>query len=246
MDIQVDNSDWGGVQPELIKVILETAADALLRPLTQKPTFDVFVDRQPYPVAAYAEKNGRKWIGLAPNTTGTYWGQYVYQFAHELCHCISNHKNEHRYFKWLEESMCELASWYVLDELAVSWAAPATWENRPGYSFLANGAHIHRDYYKETFDGVMKLEVPFDEWFRIEYGNLRGHATQRYKNKVIARELKSIFFNNSGQAWNVIRFLNTFDEVGDLKRYFIAWQSKAENAFRPAIKEIAQVFGVVI
>ena len=41
----------------------------------------------------------------------TYWCQYVYQFAHELCHVMINF-DRHRAHKhrWFSEALCELAS----------------------------------------------------------------------------------------------------------------------------------------
>lgn len=55
------------------------------------------------------------------NANIIYWCQVAYQYCHELCHyCISGYTSQK--FKWLEESICELASVYFMDILAERWA----------------------------------------------------------------------------------------------------------------------------
>jgi hypothetical protein len=49
----------------------------------------------------------------------TYWCQYAYQFAHELCHILVNFDQvrDHRH-KWFEESICELPAFFALHRLS--------------------------------------------------------------------------------------------------------------------------------
>jgi len=54
------------------------------------------------------------------------WVRYVYQFSHEMCHTMINSSkfDDCRYWdndvykhSWFDESLCEMASFYVLDEI---------------------------------------------------------------------------------------------------------------------------------
>ena len=47
--------------------------------------------------------------------------QYAYQFAHELSHVLTNWQDSSEYrFRWFEETLCELASLYVIHSFARS------------------------------------------------------------------------------------------------------------------------------
>ena len=68
------------------------------------------------PRVLYRLNNGHRIIQL--NTSSTRYMQYTYQFAHELSHILTNfHLSEGvEKFKWFEETLAELASYYVLSE----------------------------------------------------------------------------------------------------------------------------------
>ena len=93
-----------------------------------KPPRTLF-DRRPYEIRLTAWGNG--------------WPQYAYQFAHELCHVMTNFDRvkEHRH-KWFEESLCELASLFVLYRLAKAWAA----DPPAGISAAGSYAPAHAEY----------------------------------------------------------------------------------------------------
>ena len=123
-ELAVDDNGFAcyylGTSLRAIRGVLTSAAEVLLAgfgsvpdaaihvaPWRRNPR--VFHDRRPYQVRLSARD--------------TYWCQYVYQFAHELCHVMINF-DRHRAHKhrWFGEALCELASLFVLHRLAAAWA----------------------------------------------------------------------------------------------------------------------------
>lgn len=50
-------------------------------------------------------------------------GQFVYQLSHEMTHCLiyCNNKNENQKASWIEESICEMMSFVLLDYINTTW-----------------------------------------------------------------------------------------------------------------------------
>ena len=83
----IENGNWGATSLRTIRGVLTSAAQVLLAGFGSVPDAaihvapwrrnpQVFHDRRPYQVRLSARD--------------TYWCQYVYQFAHELCHVMIN------------------------------------------------------------------------------------------------------------------------------------------------------------
>lgn len=58
------------------------------------------------------------------STHDDYWGQWVYQFAHEYCHHFINgtFSGEIKGLLWFEEMICEVSSIYNLYSIADDWS----------------------------------------------------------------------------------------------------------------------------
>ena len=114
--VTVENGNWGATSLRAIHAVLTSATEVLIEAFGRAPDApirvapwrmdpQVFDDQRPYQVRL--------------NARDRYWSQYVYQFSHELCHVMTNfdaHK-EHKH-RWFEESLCALASLFVLHRLA--------------------------------------------------------------------------------------------------------------------------------
>jgi hypothetical protein len=85
------------------------------------------------------------------------WDQFVYQFAHEMCHVLSNFerrdeaaRSAHNPAQWLEESLCEAVSLLALEGMATRWREspphPGWGEYASAFQAYANRllAHPHR------------------------------------------------------------------------------------------------------
>ena len=122
--LTVEEGPWGRVSRAAIHGVLASAAAVLLDGFGEPPDAPlrvarwsrvprVFYDRRPYLIRLSARD--------------CYWCQYVYQFAHELGHVMTNFdRHRRRRHGWFDESMCELAALFVLRRLATVWLRGAT------------------------------------------------------------------------------------------------------------------------
>ena len=65
-------------------------------------------------------------------------GQFVFQLSHEMTHCMihCNNKNENQYASWIEESICEMMSFVLLDHINMTWSDIALTINMEDYNKL--------------------------------------------------------------------------------------------------------------
>ena len=119
--------DWGDYRPEVLW-LLHDIVDTYCA-MTGRENFPALLVKNRAdgiePMAAYKPCNGRVVIYLATQGTA-YWAQIAYQLAHELTHVHANFtaQRDHE-FKWIEEALCELASWCLLHCLATCWQTSA-------------------------------------------------------------------------------------------------------------------------
>ena len=178
----------------------------------------VLFDRRPYEIRINAQGNG--------------WSQYAYQFAHELCHVMTNfdRAREHRH-KWFEESLCEMASLFVLYRLADVWAA-----NPPaGIAASRSFAPVHADYARDVelkYPAVPHSELP--RWLEANIGGMEASSTERDLNGVVAVALLG-FFRHDPTLWRDCAWLNHWDPSGDgaFGEYLDSWEACLNGAAAP-------------
>ena len=126
LTIKVEGEGWGSVRKEKIESVLYSVADELMSRLPKKLSVPIVVTHTDgNPVALYGRgENGEYRVALHAKEEN--WHLYTYEFAHELCHILSNYEENarpgaSRYNQWFEETLCETASLYTLKNLAVTW-----------------------------------------------------------------------------------------------------------------------------
>ena len=171
--VTVENGNWGATSLRTIHAVLASAAgvladafgrapDAPIRvaPWSRNP--QVFDDQRPYQIRLSARDR--------------YWSQYVYQFSHELCHVMTNFDRHKRHnHRWFEESLCELASLFVLHRLAELWkekppdTVPDATRFAPNHQtyaerIAARYPRLNRDHLPDWFAGILpELQTnPYD------------------------------------------------------------------------------------
>ncbi len=138
----------------------------------------------------------------------TYWCQYVYQFAHELCHVMTNFDRVKQHpYKWFEEALCELCSLFVLRRLASTWRTepPSAVYDAAGFA----------DEFKIYADGVTQARSEarpqdFASWFRKHAGVLEQDRYKRTLNGVVADALLPDFLTDRS-VWQECGRLNHWD-----------------------------------
>ena len=120
MELVIKENNWGrnpqeSTSPqELRDVVLKPAHDVLVNAFGKNPDKPIHIYRREHGPRVLDDRRPYE-ILLNPDTNYIWYPQCVYQYAHELCHVMIGYDRckEHKHL-WFEESVCELASLFVL------------------------------------------------------------------------------------------------------------------------------------
>jgi hypothetical protein len=169
-----------------------------------------------------------------------FWCQHAYQMSHELAHVLCRNKKADRSNLWFEESLCELASIYVLRQMAISWQIKPPYRNWRGYS---------RSLEEYADDLITKYtpDEPVDlaKWYEANADSLKINGTDRARNGIVAMQLLPMFEKNP-RNWRAIYYINvgvnqapkTFNE------YLQAWHRNCPEDNKPFVALVAEKFGM--
>ena len=232
-----------------IKYLLKTCGDTIWQHCPMTVLDPIVVYRRKDHPQADDDRDCRGRIRVGLEASGTYWAQFAFQFAHEFCHLLAKQSNnpallwsdrEHCNF-WLEESICEVASYFGLRALAVSWKSPAEWpfESECFGKYSSNRM-------TETARQLPQAKS-FEQWFKEEEPFLQKHPVhgKREKNCIVASQLLPLFETNPC-GWEALCFLNTGERIlqKPLNIHLAEWQSNSPAHLRDFIKEVAAVFSI--
>lgn len=208
--IGVVNGNWGRVSLASILAVLESVFRMLTSAFGAKPDAPIHISRwqQEYPQVVF----GRRPYRILLSTGDTYWCQYVFQFSHELCHVLTGFERfrEHRR-KWFEESLCELASLYVLHRLADEWNI----QPPPAVYRAAEFAPNHQIYaLKREQEHLAAVGGNLPTWFAAIIGELEVKRYDRARAGIVAAALRPRFIQEPS-LWEACRRLNRWDPNGD-------------------------------
>ncbi len=208
--ITVVNGNWGRVSLASILAVLESAYRILTSAFGVRPDAPIRVCRwrQDHPLVVF----GRRPYQIFLSTGDTYWSQYVLQFSHELCRVLTGFERyrEHRH-KWFEESLCEMASLFVLHRLADDW------KHQPlsAVCRAAEFAPNHRTYALDREQRhLASVEGDLPSWFAANIGELEANPYDRVRTGVVAAALLPRFLQEPS-LWEAYRRLNSWDPNGD-------------------------------
>ena len=116
INVLVLGNKWGEVSQSEIEYLLKEAASHIEGELYAPFTEEIHVKwwNKNYPLTKYRYDPNQPYI-IKLTVKDRDWCRYVYQFAHEFCHVLSNY-NRLKYCKneWFHEAICELASIFTL------------------------------------------------------------------------------------------------------------------------------------
>lgn len=207
--LTIVNGDWGVTSLRAVGAVLESArailcgafekcADAPIRVARWSQDPRVFWDRRPYEVRISARD--------------TYWCQYVYQFSHELCHVLVNfdRARDHRH-KWFEESLCELASLFVLHQLPAAWRDQPPPEVVGAAEFAPSFATYARDVSRAE-DTIDAADLP--AWLSTHIAALEADPYLRALNRAVGVALLDRFLDDPS-LWRDCGWLNCWNAQAD-------------------------------
>jgi hypothetical protein len=204
--------------------------------------------RKDNPHADWArDLKGRIRVGL--NAQCTYWAKFAFQFAHEFCHVLAAQSHdpdlrwqnvEHCNF-WLEESLCEVASYFALRALGRSWKSPIEWP------FEAEFFNVYSSNRMEEAPRQLPQGQSFQQWFNEEESFLQENPVHgdREKNCIVASQLLPLF-EKYPAGWETIPFLNVGERIVNkpLKAHLTEWRDNSPPDLHDFISRIAGVFCV--
>ena len=215
----VENGNWGGASLTTIHAVLTSAAGVLLEAFGTPPDAPVRISRW--------DQGPRVFHDMRPyevriSAWDTYWCQYVHQFSHELCHVMTGFDRfkKHRH-NWFEESLCELASLFVLHRLAEVWAEEPPPHIRGASEFAPNHA-IYAQGVEEKYRMPPGIALP--GWFAANIGTLEADPFRRDLDSAAAVALLDRF-RRDPTLWRDCLQLNRWDPGADttFSDYLESW-----------------------
>ena len=194
------------------------------------------------PITLDAKGPAGEWqVQLA--TGGQYWAQYTYQFAHELCHVLSN-CDQHRRGKqqWFDETLCETASLFVLSKMHKAW------DEKPPYPNWKDWG-IHFDEYVNAILAQRERRLPPDQTMKQWLAeNLPEMVKERQVTKhslLVAAYLLPIF-QDEPQGWEALNWYGTAGETDqelDFELYLRSWRGRVPEKHKAFVGKIQKLFG---
>jgi hypothetical protein len=247
LSIRVEGGGWGSVHKSQIETVLYSVADELLSRLPAKLAAPIVVTHSDSnPLALYDRgPQGEYLVHL--HARDARWHLYAYEFAHELCHIMSNFEqnaeaDSGRHNQWFEETLCETASLFTLKSLA------ATWEAAPPAPELSEHAPKLRRFIEMLVNEShrqLPLDTPLAAWLMANEDRLRDDPYQREKNEAVATLLLPLFERNP-ENWDALCYLNLdpTDARNSLQQYLRNWYHNAPAEHRSFIAGVLALVGV--
>ncbi len=241
--IRVAESGWGDGDPATIKLVLDSVAAELMARLTARPLAPIVVSHSPgAPVALFERSPGGEYR-IELSASGAAPGPYVYEFAHEFCHVLSNYE-KHRHFavtrkqQWFEEALCEVASLYALKVLSAKWRISA-----PTPALAAGAAQLREIAMRFQLESHRRLPpgTTLSAWYRASSSSLADGAYNRDRNEIVANLLLPLFEENA-DLWGALRFLNLDDPADTFVQYLQSWFDRAPARYRDVIRYTMSLF----
>ena len=245
LSINVRPGGWGNVSKESLETVLYAVADTLMSQLPKKLTVPIVVSHsQGAPVALYDRGPGGEYL-VNLHASGENWHLYVYEFAHELCHILSNYEENvgadtTKYNQWFEETLCETASLYTLQRLAAAWE-----QSPPAPRWAREVPRLRRFFDHLIAEGHRQLppHTPLHAWLHANEEHLRQDPYLRKKNEVVAKLLLPLFQDNP-QNWEALHYLNLdpTDARNTLRDYLNNWYANAPVEHKQFVRDVLALF----
>ncbi|MBQ96756.1 MAG: hypothetical protein CMP30_02015 [Roseibacillus sp.] len=226
-----------------IEAVCRSAGNQLMQQMEGVPEFTVEVSRgQHGPIALFQRgKEGQYLVRLA--TEKTFWAQYAYQFAHEICHVLCGYDNDYRGNLWFEETLCETASLYCLQSMSREWRTNPPYGNWRSYSpalfdYADNIRKGRKDYLE-----ILHIGLP--AYYQKHAAHLSGNPTDRKKNGAMALAILTLLERNPGH-WDAIRWLNSSPspQGETFLHYLTKWHRAVPPQHTKFVATIASLFGL--
>jgi hypothetical protein len=240
--LRVEGDGWGASKEDIEKVI-SSAAEQIFPLFPGRTLKPIIVTRgRIVPITLDQKGPAGEWqVKLA--TGGTFWAQYTYQFAHELCHVLSN-CDQHRRGKqqWFDETLCETSSLFVLSKMHKAWS------DHPPYSNWKDWG-VHFDEYLNALLAERARRLPPDQtmgqWIKAVLPELVNEHQVTSHSKLVATYLLPIF-QDEPEGWEALNWYGTAgekDQELDFELYLRSWKTRVPEKHKAFVGKIQKLFG---
>lgn len=227
-NISISTDNWGNADPDNILAVIDSVVDEFYKVIdpknhSVKPLFIHSTSEHPVPqpdCPIFYKNDTHNNIYL--HTKDMYWCQYAYQFAHEFCHHLIESDQKHPdKFGWLEETLCELASIFIMLKMA------ETWKTNPPYPNWSSYGDSIADYVNKHSEKAQTTEDTFNVWYQSKLDELYGQRYDRKNNFEIAYRLLKVF-NDEPKIWNsIFEFKNIeFTNTSTVTEFLSTWRGR--------------------
>lgn len=226
---------------DTVRKVLESTARELSKYFPEQKLDPIIVYPNGGPIVYFKRGPGNEYI-VHLDTGKTFWAQYAFQFSHELCHIYCRYDEDQHGNDWFEESVCEMASLFVLRKMSESW------KSDPPFDHWKDFAPRLADYAEDRLqDSRLKEGQTLADWYQMHRTELHGSTKKRALNQVVAGELLPLF-EAAPEHWEAVWYLNAAqtDQPQACERYLADWREHAPEQHRDFIRQVAAKFGVEI
>jgi hypothetical protein len=226
-----------------IHAVCKSAGDQLLKHMVGQEKITIMVSKGTHgPIALFARgEHGEYRVKL--DTGKTFWAQYAYQFAHEICHVLCRYEDDYKGNLWFEETLAELSSLYCLREMSRAW------RENPPYPNWKSFAPKLGDYTDEIIrkrEGYLEiLKIGLPAYYRQHAAHLSRNGTDRDKNGAMAIALLALV-ERQPEHWNAIRWVNSSPspEGETFVQYLAKWRAAVPEKHKMFVDSVAEIYGM--
>lgn len=240
--IRVEAEGFHSPKEDISKVCDSVAAE-FTRGWKALPDSKVLVERSKQGPITLDQHNEQGETVVRLDTEGTFWAQYAYQFAHELCHVMATDRKRERKHLWFEETLCETASLYCLRKMDATWRSDAPYPNwrsfAPNLGDYARKVMLGREYHAD----IIKSGLP--AFYQSHRERLEAEPCDRELNGAMAVVLLGCL-ENEPQHWESIKWLNATPMGQDksFASHMKRWRDAVPEEHRKFVTGIAALFGI--
>lgn len=191
-----------------------------------------------YPMYITEDPNGK----LAPyqdimldTADSIAWNQVVYELAHELTHFMAYHGIQQRQFKWFEETLGQMSSYFFLEKMAFAWRNSAN-PRKKAYSmkFAAFSETVRGNAEKVNIKDLSRAASELTV-------TLANNNEDRPINNYISQRILPVI-KKQPAYWQAIPYLERVENASDFPEFLEKWKSVAPMFCGRVISQIAGLF----
>ncbi len=236
------NRSWGDITTTEIKALCYNVVSHFQDSLRDSHKIDGILNVYYANDGPFIRHNPPNRHNIAISALGTHLNQFTYQFSHELCHVIHNYEDTtvDNPNLWFQESMCMMASIWVLKDMY------RTWKDNPPYTHWKNYREFLLSYANSNIErqGV-QYSGTSEQWLTEWEDFLRSDYKNPFTHHLLVSQLSYNFlpiFEENPEAWNAVRQMPS--SKGKIKDYMRDWYDIVDTEDKRFVQVIAEEMGI--